>query len=861
MLKWLTRNDGSRMARAKRRLKSPRGSVFSEFALVVPVVALVCSALIEIVGFWDAQIMANHTAWTVGRMVVVRGSDGLAFSSSLDKKSKTGIKNTDMPESIKKLIDSINAGISGVNKFNNRGNIATLFLMSTCGIGYYGSSPGKALSDGFTSLCQAAVDAFTKGIPDWIKEAVSGIKLPSFIPGGESGIGGFVNKIVGAIVDKIAEYALKPIAEGIQKLLLSAFEKILGKDGIKLDELFSGESTAARHARQIYGAASRIVRAKSTIGKEVLTIEDMDNLRDGFIFSKLALRGRLAYPQVVDTEAKSDGYFVTGAHGWPANYGGLAMVHVEVNWPYESGWLFPVVSGRGSAAGAKPIVATGHSMVFPQPDISNENLYSEGAKAYDPGSYTNKTSLGDLDDLAKEMKDYLKYVKFCMRFRICDESLSFKDGKYHVASATWWKYIPELKDLWPFNSGDGDSYPVRGDYGKCWSALTDDRDQDTKESTLNDKGYFNGSSYHNRDYFHWDGSYHKSYHKSICDASGNAGLTKWYDNNRPLNYQAGSGDSAFPSGSMNVSMFRAYYSICMMRLNISARDRSYLMSMMGSQDTLYGKICEFAKRNKVNVSNIVKWQEGLDFEAWKADDVDVHTLAKGAEGSFQVIRKLVRDEIKDIENMENGTSSWTGNEDDPVFDPNDEEVMKNPDAAAKKAREKWKTMKANLKSKLLEVDKAAKDLRDEWERYKTAVSSFELERANCVQQYFCEACIRLFAANRTMTVFDKSADDFKIPAGYIPYDIGKGTRDMLARVKEYQAKLNAAYNKEVEYGAMLGLESAGSAKRDGKTPDQIINEADGVLPDSPGSLAPGSDAGSIIDKDKQEYSGGAWKWM
>ena len=68
------------------------------------------------------------------------------------------------------------------------------------------------------------------------------------------------------------------------------------------------------------------------------------------------------------------------------------------------------------------------------------------------------------------------------------------------------------------------------------------------------------------------------------------------------------------------------------------------------------------------------------------------------------------------------------------------------------------------------------------------------------------------------------------------------------------------YKQEVEYGALMGLESAGKAKREGKTPDQIVDEADGVNDDMPGSLAPGSDKGNIIDKDHQSYQGGAWKW-
>ena len=845
MFKWLTRNDGARMARAKKRLASPRGSVFSEFALIVPVVVLVCSALIEIAGFWDAQVMANHAAWTVGRIVMVRGSDGLEFSNNVSQKSKTGIAGSPLPDPLKKALAGLDTAISGFNRFNNRGNIATLFLMSTCGIGYYGASPGRTISDGFNALIDSGIKAITEGIPQWIKDAVAGIKLPSFIDGRGSGIEGFVNDLVKGIVDKITEVALKPVAEKIGELLKKAFENVLGKDGIKIDNLFSGKSAAARFARQIYGAGSRIARAKSTIGKEVLTVTDMDDLKGGFLFAKRSDMGRLVYPQVVDKEAKSDGYFVTGVHGWPANDGGLAMVHVEINWPYEYGWLFPVVSG-GDALSSRP-VATGHSMVFPQPDIADDNLYSEGATAFDPGAYTNNAAVSALDDLAKEMKDYLKYVKFCMRFRICEDSISLKDeGDWYESWS--WKCCPELKGL--FGHGGG---KAGGDYSDCWKAITDGKAQDALMSDL--ENYFKTSSYRYRDYFYWDGSYHKRYSQGLCDTLGNAGLGAWYDRvrNKPLSYR----DS-------DINLFETTSSSYQMVVLAYAKHAAKLSTLPGgvSQTWLYSKLDNFAKRNKVNVYNLVKWQDGHDLEAWKAQDKEVHETAKKAEKSFAAIKTLIQKEIKDIENMENGSSSWTGDDEDPVFDPNDEEVMKNPDAAAKKARAKWATMKANLKKKLVEIDNAAVSLRNEWESYKTAVAKFEGDRkAENVVLYFAESCINMLVRTKDRTIFDKGKDaSFRIPSGCNPYDIGKGTRDMLARAKAYYDKLVKSYNLEVEYGAMMGLESAGKAKREGKTPDQIVDEADGVNDDMPGSLGPGSDKGNIIDKDHQSYQGGAWKW-
>ena len=724
-----------------------------------------------------------------------------------------------------------------------------MFLMSTCGIGYYGGTPGKTISDGFTALCDAGVKALTQGIPDWIAGSITNMPLPSFIGGGESGIGGFVNKLVKQLVDKLVSAALKPIAEGIQKLLQKAFDKILGKDGIKIDKLFNGKSAAARFARQMYGAGSRIARAKSTIGKEVVTVEDMDDLNGSFMFAKRSKLKRLVYPLVADKEAKSDGFFVTGAHGWPANDNGLAMIHVEINWPYEYGWLFPVVSGRGKVS--KPPVATGHSMVFPQPDISNENLYSEGATAFAPGSYTNNASVTALDDLANEMKDYLKFVKYCMRYRICEDTLTLKDGVYRIVPAQYWKYISELKDLWPFDTGDRDSYPRGGDYGKCWSTVTDNSDQDRVARNL--EQYFNSSSYRSKDYFYWDGSYHKRYGQSLCSMNGNANLGEWYAQNKGLRY-----------GSDNENMYPDIGAIQKFAIIFSKKQFAISAAIKGgvSSNWLYSKIVEFAKRNKVNVHNLVKWQEGHDLEAWERQDKEVHAMAQKAEKSFQAIKTLIQKEIKDIENMENGSSSWTGDDEDPVFDPNDEEVMKNPDAAAKKARAKWATMKANLKKKLVEIDNAAVSLRNEWESYKTAVAKFEGDRkAENVVLYYAESCINMLVRTKDRTIFDKGKDaSFRIPAGCNPYDIGKGTRDMLAKTKAYYDKLVKSYNLEVEYGAMMGLESAGKAKREGKSPDEIVDAADGVEDDMPGSLAPGSDTGNIIDKDRQTYQGGAWKW-
>ena len=66
------RKDTALLKRLKRRLGSPRASVFSEFAFLAPVMVLLLSAMIEMAAFWDTQVMAHHTAWQIGRIAAVR---------------------------------------------------------------------------------------------------------------------------------------------------------------------------------------------------------------------------------------------------------------------------------------------------------------------------------------------------------------------------------------------------------------------------------------------------------------------------------------------------------------------------------------------------------------------------------------------------------------------------------------------------------------------------------------------------------------------------------------------------------------------------------------------------------------------
>ena len=57
--------------RIRRRFTSSRASVYLEYAIVMPLAILLISTLIEFAAFWDAKVMANHTAWTCARIASV----------------------------------------------------------------------------------------------------------------------------------------------------------------------------------------------------------------------------------------------------------------------------------------------------------------------------------------------------------------------------------------------------------------------------------------------------------------------------------------------------------------------------------------------------------------------------------------------------------------------------------------------------------------------------------------------------------------------------------------------------------------------------------------------------------------------
>ena len=840
MFGWLTRNDGARKARIRRRLKSPRGSVFSEFAIVMPVVLLMCSAIFELIGFWDAQVMANHAAWQVGRIAAVRGDDGMAFSETVSKMSKTGVISEKMPTAIQVVLKPLVTTIGGtLDKFNDRGVITTMFLMSTCEIGYYGPTPGEAISEVVEKLIDDAVKGIVDDFPAWVEEWVKeNDKTADWIPSGSGAIG----KLVTDLINYFINQAVKPIL-GMVADVLKAVVKDLVKL-LKIDELFSGGSAAARRARQFYGAAIRVVKAQTAVS----AVSELTEAEGPFVFAKGAKwegMGRLAYPLVIDKEAKSDGYFVTGAHGWPPNNQALQLVKVEVNWPYSRGWLFPVVSGYGKTSAP---VAKGTSIAFPQPGITDKNLWSTGAVEYAAGDYESKMS-DAYKAVADDMKKYLALAKFGMEYRLCKDTISLSD------TGEWWeswtrKCCDPLHEM--FDTG------WEGDYAETWSRITHGSSQYKLMRELEE--YFKKENYRSCEYFFWEGTCHRRYSYNMIAARGRVGYGRWCETNpQYCASMGGGGCDCISKGSF---------------ADITKRYKKEIKDAGLKSDDIYEAYRLFNGRvGRFKLRDIVQWKDPGRYRTWFSEDMRIQSESYKVDERFDKITTLLEAEIKDIQNVLDGNmSEYTGDDgDDFIIDPNDQDAIDNPEEASRKAMEKWLVRKKELRLLLQDIDRKIRDpdnndrgLNKAWSEYRSAASSIMACRQQAVNNDLARACVLACIETKSTDILKRgSVDAFSRllrDKNLIEYDMVGATLEFGRLQDVYGKALEDSFKAEVEYGTKLGLASARKTKKSGKSIDELDFDTD-VFPDGHGgTLGPGSDSGWPIDGDNQKWTPtGGWQ--
>ncbi len=522
------RHDVKLLARARQRVKSSRGAVFAEFALIAPILVMLVSGMIEVAGFFDAQVMANHTAWTIGRQATVHMDE--LTQIKVDEKTKaetiTGYNAHFMPTTQNPWPDSIFKELGGVlaslGDLRDHGRATAVFLMSTCGMGYFGLTPGQATAEALKALLVSPIKELFKKLNDLLKEK---IKITIDLP---FGLTDFLNKLVNKILSFLIEKLIQPIVDKVTGAIAAKIEELIGP----IDGALDSNKAWARRFKQIFGAAQRAVN--NTYKDEIYKITYpaynaidpaiTDVWRIDYKHDPLDYPG--AFCSANNPPPKIDNYVVKGYTGWPPRERLFPMMRVSVKWPYSMMWMFPVVSGFGGSG--KGVVAEGSSLVFPQPMIDNDYLKSEGAKVY-PGGSEDRSLADALEEIAKKAKIYLETMIFAIDYRLREETLQqvnhersgafiFHDDHFYKPLIYFWfdDYREKIDQNKKNSKGDkskpwgkvgsSTSGTIRDpDLGYCKTVrkITGQNDTNTKEKTFTKP--IDGQKQRNKDrYFVWE---------------------------------------------------------------------------------------------------------------------------------------------------------------------------------------------------------------------------------------------------------------------------------------------------------------------------------------------------------------------
>lgn len=825
MLDFLFRNDRGAAKRVKRRLSSPRASVFLEFALIAPILIMFVSAMIELVGFWDSQIMANHAAWQVGRIAMVRGYDGMAFTNELSHISSTGVVSTNMPPILQQALGKwISKTAGDFNKFNDRGVITTAFLMMTCEMGYFGKVPSESFQDVLKEIFVAPIETLKNELPELLsKAALEKLKVEFGTDFGNLPIvGNLIQNFINDILSKAISGPIQGIASVLENLLTTIFKKI--------DFDFGGDDAGSLLGREFFSTARRIAMNDK---KSIVSVEPLDdtNTLGRYVFSRY---NPLDFPQVVtkapavDTKVKKD-----GVGGWPPKNQALQMVHTKISWPYSRGWLFPVVSGYQTSAEAlsnNTTRAIGHSLVLPSPNIVNANLYSTGAVEYAEGSYTNRYA-ETFQDIINEMTPFLKQHKYAMQYRIREDYLEVYCLHKHKTTNPNWAIKPWWDDVFPgsyykYRKMKGDKVDLSDLYEANWVALTGSEKTNRwkNQKKANASGYFDPSYYHSVDYLRFPDE--KPYD-----------IGYRYDN--------------------DYDYFAKYYedrvtSISETKMTSMHSDK--ILTGCGADKKsncgLKNEYKDIEKEIKPSLSSYVRVFEGE--EALRNYDTlleETKKLAKQCEIYYEdYILKLIHDEIADIDRQLNGQET-PGD----IIPENTAEALEDPQKAIEEARKKWKTFKKEANDKWRELNRAIHVLEGAHDKYvedsdKIAnplkYLSAKMPRVNpdiLDELYLC--CHEAAVAG----VSPLKAEAW-IKANHKPkFKLTQALTTVKSDLNSVSSALKKCRDLELEYGKLFEFKSAKDQK---ELDPEDIDPGASRDPEGPprGDLSPGSDDDRSGDK-------------
>lgn len=479
--------DARVLGAGRRRMRSGRGSAYMEFALLAPVLLMVCSLLVELATFWDASVMANHAAWTVGRIVKVKAS---AKDAQIFQVGKVAAEDGSLK---KTAVDGLNKAVGALNTFGDQRSLATAMLMSTCSMGYVGT-PGDELKDLFHAIVTEPLDAVAKEIPGMLKTELT--KPTAKLPVG----GGLASALLGALADKLTQAIVDPIINAVTEKLLSPVtgwvEKQLSAVGGKisglLDQKEGGFSRAKHYARNFQKVYQRV--KVMTMDKKGTLVSVQTDASGGMGF--LAPTGTLRHPRL------------------PAGDSGLQgqVAYVRVQWPMASDWLFPLF--WGGDRGGKGVWATGHSLTLLEPSLKNAHLSSTDPAPYDPP----KANVGAFGNLSEDIRRDLRIELFLMRYRNTRETVEMKGAAGKTVHIQPWKDI---------------AYPKKENaaYRESWRAALNGvlwTSRYLLAATLD--GYLRrGGGYHRREWLRYEGERDKRYrYTGTVGESGPAVLTPSY---------------------------------------------------------------------------------------------------------------------------------------------------------------------------------------------------------------------------------------------------------------------------------------------------------------------------------------------
>lgn len=386
--------DRRAIFRAFRRLSSARAAAFLEFCMIAPILVMFCSGIFEFVQLWDAKIMANHAAWTVGRIASVHA--GL----------------TDSATSL-----SVTPGM----KF------ATAALMSTATMGIGGNAV-KASSGWLTGPLQSDIGRLTSGLQlsgadGQMSAAVDDIPDDFLVSIFGEKVGGALSRLLSSSVATLVNDCIKDVKANLWPPILNTWHPAGTMSGIIGRCQTHGVENGDRQLRQM-GVAQQLVN-RTVGGRPVLSVTEGQT--SPFVLSKdHSLAGNTSpdFPRCLDTKSHFDEWRITQDSSWPPKGAAQRMILVSVSWPFERAWLYPIFS-REKWSGKDP-VAAGESIAYPQPKIRNANLRSVNAEAYkrDPVPAIPK----EFGDLREQYVNFLKTAAFAITYRLGHEFIGAHDA-------------------------------------------------------------------------------------------------------------------------------------------------------------------------------------------------------------------------------------------------------------------------------------------------------------------------------------------------------------------------------------------------------------------------------------------------